>query len=174
MSKKLNGLPNNLAESFFSSLKYDNGGYMADWLVAIAQKHTVNEVRLDVIHQSATPSVFNVKPVTLGLGSLKYVISSELEANHLPLDFIAEAALDVKFNIPYYSKKVIHVFPWVIDKDGKKYEHGRLIFSSTETDFKIDKPPLVLHKSKLNKKAVWLVSVLVILIMGSIGYFVSH
>jgi hypothetical protein len=65
MAKKLNGLPNNLAESFFSGLKYTNGGYMADWLVAIAKKHNVSEVRLDIIDKSASLAVFNIEPINL-------------------------------------------------------------------------------------------------------------
>jgi hypothetical protein len=66
----------------------------------------------------------------------------------------------------------MHVYPWVIDKEGKKYEHGRLIFSATETSFILEKP--LNTQKRANKKSSWFIIVLVILILEIINHFTPY
>lgn len=54
-TNNLNGLPNNLAMSYLSTLSYYKGGYMVDWLVHVGKIEGVTSLEiyiLSYIHKS--------------------------------------------------------------------------------------------------------------------------
>ena len=53
--KLLNGLPNDLVDSFFSTLRYWEKGYMSDWFVNSSIDLNVKKVHIDILNKQITP-----------------------------------------------------------------------------------------------------------------------
>jgi hypothetical protein len=122
MTRKLNGLPHNIADSFFSTLKFYDKGYMADWLMNAAEQFKVTDVTLDVLNATVTPASMNIKPLRRTLPSLRYVIDSELTANGLSKDFITEAKMFVHFDDSSFKQRLFYCKTIVKDREGQQYE----------------------------------------------------
>lgn len=133
--KNLNGLPHNLTKSFFGTERYYKCGYMADWLLNAARKLQLTEATIDILNQTIQPSELNLYPLTINLKDLPLIIDKELKANGFPSDFITEAKIRVEFLNPNTHSKTICCFPTLTDKEGHKYEPGRIIEDAYEDKF---------------------------------------
>lgn len=144
MSKKLNGLPHNIADSFFSSLRYymespTRKGYMADWVLNAAETFNVREIKLDVKQHKIVPAIMSIAALRRNLKSADFVIESELKANGLKKDFITEAEMIIKLDDTSFKKRFFYCTTVVFDKEGKRYEHS-LPVSATEKPFNVSPP----------------------------------
>ena len=133
--KNLNGLPRNLVDSYFGTLRYYKCGYMADWLVYAAKRIQKQEATLDILTATIDPPELNLYPLQIHLKDLNTIIQKELKQNQFPPDFIIEAKIKVQFFIDTRSPKLFYCFPTLIDKEGHKYEPGKILESAYEKDF---------------------------------------
>ena len=119
--KNLNGLPNNLAASYLSTLGYYHGGYMADWINYIARNKNIGKITVDILNKKVEPKEAQIKPLLAHLDKLKGIIYKELENNGFEKSFVTKAVLE--FEIPIESKvRTVNCYPRLIDKNGKMYD----------------------------------------------------
>ena len=84
---------------------------------------------------SFTPTELNIHPLTLNAKDLKAIIEKELSANGFDTAFIKEAVIDFQFPGPKVYGTTFYCFPYLVDKDGKRYEAGRIIEEGLEPEF---------------------------------------
>jgi hypothetical protein len=108
---------------------------MGDWLLNAARKLNLTKASLNVLQASFTPTELNIHPLTLNANTLKEIIDKELLANGFDTDFIKEAHIDFEFPDPRLYRTTIYCFPYLIDKDGRRYESGRVIAEGLEPNF---------------------------------------
>jgi hypothetical protein len=167
MSKKLNGLPHNIAESFFSSMRYYRGGYMADWVLNAAQKFKVREIKLDVKQKTIMPAQMNIPALRRNLKTSDFVIVSELKANGFESDFISEAEMIIKLDEASFQNRSFFCTAVVIDKEGERYEDS-ISVSATEKPFDV---------FIINKKHIVIILCSIILLMvciRAVNWFTSN
>jgi hypothetical protein len=133
--KNLNGVPHNITQSFFGTERYYSCGYMGDWLLNAARRLNLTKASLNVLQGSFTPTELNIHPLTLNARTLKEIIDKELLANGFEKEFIKEAHIDFQFPDPGLYRTTIYCFPYLIDKDGRRYESGRVIAEGLEPNF---------------------------------------
>jgi hypothetical protein len=133
--RNLNGLPHNFTQSFFSTLRYYNGGYMGDWLLNAARQLNLQNATLDILSASFSPPELNLHPLTFHANGLKQIIDSELLANGFETDFITEAHIDFQFPDARLFRTTIYCYPYMVDKEGRRYEAGRIIAEGLEPNF---------------------------------------
>lgn len=133
--KNLNSIPHNITKSFFGTERYYNGGYMGDWLLNAAKQLRLTKASLDVLNVSFTPTQLNIRPLILNANDLKTIIDKELLANGFGTNFIKEAVINFQFPDPMIYRSTFYCFPYLIDKDGKRYEAGRIIEEGLEPEF---------------------------------------
>lgn len=133
--KNLNGLPHNLTKSFFGTKRYYKCGYMGDWLLNAARTLKLTEATIDILNHTIHPAELNLYPLTANLKDLPFIIQKELKANAFPSDYITEAKIHIKFLNPNTHSKTIYCFPILTDREGHKYEPGRIIEEAYEDKF---------------------------------------
>jgi hypothetical protein len=133
--RNLNGIPHNITQSFFGTERYYSCGYMGDWLLNAARQLNLTKASLNVLQASFSPAELNIHPLTLNAKTLKEIIDKELLANGFDTDFIAEAHIDFQFPDPRLYRTTIYCFPYLIDKDGRRYEAGRVMAEGLEPNF---------------------------------------
>ena len=133
--KNLNGLPHNLTKSYFGTKRYYKCGYMTDWLINAATKLQLNEATIDILNQTIDPIELNLYPLKANLKDLPIIINKELKANGFPEDFVIEAKIRVEFLNHNAHSQTIHCFPTLTDREGHKYESGRIIEDAYEAKF---------------------------------------
>lgn len=133
--KNLNGIPHNITKSFFGTERYYNGGYMGDWLLNAAKKLHLSNASLDVFQASFMPKQLNLRPLILNAQDLKGIINKELEANGFNQDFIKEAVIDFQFPDSEIPNTSFYCFAYLVDKDGNRYESGRIMEEGLELGF---------------------------------------
>ncbi len=121
-TKKINGLPNNLVQQFFSTLFYYDKGYMADWIWHTATKNNVDTVDIDIINETVTPTSVQIKPIVSQLPLLRQTIQVVLTSNDFPADFIVKANLHIKLSKGSKTNRVLEVNGIAVDKNGKVYQ----------------------------------------------------
>ena len=133
--RNLNGLPHNLTKSYFGTERYYKCGYMADWLLNAARRLQLTEATFDILNQTIHPTELNLYPLAINLKDLPIIIGKELKANGFPPDFIADAKIRFEFLNPNTRSKTIYCFPILVDREGHKYESGRIIEEAYEDPF---------------------------------------
>lgn len=133
--RSLNGLPHNITKSFFGTNRYYGNAYMADWLLNAARKLQLSNASLNILTGNFAPLELNIMPLAYHAKLLKEIIDKELKANEFEPDFIVKAQIDFQFLSPNIFKKGIYCFPFLIDKEGRRYESGRIIAESFEPEF---------------------------------------
>lgn len=120
-TKKLNGLPNNLVQQFFSTLFHYDVGYMADWILHAARQNNVDSADIDIINKKVTPTSLEIKPILTYLGQSQATIDAVLKSNDFPPDFITKANFYI--DIPKDPKNhFLKVKCITVDKNNKIYE----------------------------------------------------
>lgn len=133
--RNLNGLPHNLTKSFFGTERYYMCGYMADWILNAARRLSLSEATIDILKEEITPKKLNLHPLLINIKDLKPIIQKELLANGFTTDFIVEAKIRIEFLNPNTHNRTIYCYPYLVDKDGHKYEPGRIIEDAFEDNF---------------------------------------
>jgi len=121
-TRNLNGIPESLAASYLSTLKYYRKGYMADWLNSVASKMKIYDIKIDLLNDSIHPKECQIKPLLAWNENLRDIIYKTLINNKFEPNFINRAEL--KFEIR--SKKsipnnIVNCYPELEDKNGKIY-----------------------------------------------------
>jgi hypothetical protein len=83
--RNINGLPHNLTKSYFGTLRYYGGGYMADWLLNAAIHLRVNSVTLDIINSTIDPKEMEKLPLMYHLKDLKKIIEKNYRKTALKM-----------------------------------------------------------------------------------------
>jgi hypothetical protein len=133
--KKLNGIPHNLTKSFFGTERYYGHGYMGDWLLNAARQLQLKEASLNVLESTFQPESLNIHPLTFHAKSLRMILERELVANGFELDFIKHAVINFQFPNSTLYARTFYCFPFLIDKDGRRYETQRMVESAWEPSF---------------------------------------
>lgn len=129
--KALNGLPNNLVQMYFSTHAYYGNGYMPDHLWDVAARTGILEARIDVLSSNIEPADFSKPAVISYLTTLRQHISSELQRNGFPSDYIAEAYIDIFISKKHQAQRLLTGTGTIITKEGRTIK-GKTI---TETAF---------------------------------------
>lgn len=108
---------------------------MGDWLLNAARQLNLRQASLNVLQASFTPTELNIHPLTLNAKTLKQIIDKELVTNGFATDFIKEAHIDFQFPDQRLYRTTIYCFPYLIDKDDKRYESGKIIAEGLEPNF---------------------------------------
>ncbi|OWP62229.1 hypothetical protein CDA63_15090 [Hymenobacter amundsenii] len=108
---------------------------MADWLLNAARKLNLDKASLNILTATFEPVELNTSPLIHNARSLKEIIDKELLAIGFEKGFIAEAHIDFQFLNPNIFRKGIYCFPYLIDKEGRRYDSGRIIAESYEPEF---------------------------------------
>lgn len=120
--RNLNGLPNNLAKSYLSTLYYYDGGYMGDWIYYLAIKYDCKEIVIDILNKSIEPKVTEVKPLILFIDYQQEIIEREVSTNGFGQGFIRKAEL--RFQIQPEETNpdpVVCCYPRLEDDNGRVY-----------------------------------------------------
>ncbi|MDR3712854.1 MAG: hypothetical protein P4L51_08565 [Puia sp.] len=133
--RNLNGIPHNITQSFFGTERYYSRGYMGDWLLNAARKLSLRKASLNVLDATFQPEELNIRPLVFHAKTLKDIIDKELSANGFPTDFIAEAHIDFQFPDQALYGRTIYCLPYLIDKDGRRYQSARIIAGGFEPNF---------------------------------------
>lgn len=133
--KNLKGIPHNITKSFFSSLRYYSRGYMADWLVHAATKENVQKGYIDIFQQEIVPATLNLSIFQSHIKDLRRIIETELSNNGFSVDFLVEAKIELEFPSYNGTTRAIYCYPYIVDKEGKRYSAGRLIEYAYEDTF---------------------------------------
>jgi hypothetical protein len=134
-TRNLRGLPHNMAKSFFGTMRYQQGGYMADHLVAAAERENVDKGHLDVFAGRVFPVSLHLPVFEPHIKDLRWIIEAELLNNGFPTDFVVEAKIELEFPGGSGITKPLYCYPYIIDKEGKRYAPGRLIEYAYEVGF---------------------------------------
>ena len=125
--KNLKGIPHNFTKSFFGTERYYSKGYMGDWLSNAATRLNLSTARLDVLTGTFSPKELNLYPLNLNAKELKSILEKELLANGFANDFISEAIINFQFSQQTVNKRTIYCFPYMVDKDNRRYEADKII-----------------------------------------------
>lgn len=120
--KLLNGIPNSLAQRYFSTLFYYNGAYMPDWIFAVAEYKKVSEFEIDILNNKVYPEELKILQLLVHLEKLRDQVIRDSIRNGFPGDFFVEAKF--KIEIPKNLKvlKVVNCKCVMTDKEGRSYE----------------------------------------------------
>jgi hypothetical protein len=108
---------------------------MGDWLINAARRLNLKKASLNVLTATFTPQELNIRPLIMNAATLREIVDKELLGNGFPTDFIVQAHIDFKFPDARLYRTTIYCFPYLIDKEGKRYESGRIIGEGLEPDF---------------------------------------
>lgn len=146
--KKINGIPNNLIQQYFSTLLYWNGGYMADWIWNASIEKGITEIEIDILNKSVIPISLNIKQITTYLDRLKSTIDKELIINGFQSDFIVSAKMDIHVSSIFQLQKLLTCTATLIDKDQRIYKSKTHTEKSYENSFIVFKEPITQKVSK--------------------------
>jgi hypothetical protein len=103
---------------------------MADWLLNAGRRLQLTGATIDILKERIEPEELNLYPLLINIKELKPIIEREVISNGFPADFIVEAKIRIEFLDPVTYKRTIYCYPYLIDKDGCRYEPGRIIESA--------------------------------------------
>jgi len=137
MSKRrnLNGLPHNLTKSYFSTLRYYESGYMADWLLNAARNLRVDKVTLDILNSTIDPADMEKLPLLYHLKDLKNILDKELSKNGFAENYIISAKIKVEIPGNSIYSRTLYCYPELIDIDGNYYKIERMVEQAYEKPF---------------------------------------
>ena len=94
--KLLNGLPNDLISSFFSTLKYWGKGYMVDWLVNAGIELNIKTIKIDILNKQIIPKELEIKPLLYHINELEGIILKVSQHAGFGENFIRQATFEIK------------------------------------------------------------------------------
>ena len=108
---------------------------MGDWLLNAARHLNLRKASLNILSATFSPVQLNIHPLVMNAKSLKEIIDKELMANGFEPDFIQEAGINFQFPDPNLYRTTIYCFPYLVDKEGKRYETVRILEEGLEPNF---------------------------------------
>jgi len=108
-------------------MRFSEGMYMADWLIKVANYNKIQKGVLDVFAECIFPEELNLGVFIPHIKDLKEIILKELERNDFSDDFIVKAVIELEFQIQFGQTRAINCYPFMVDKEGRKYEGGRIV-----------------------------------------------
>ncbi len=142
----INGLPHNLVQSFFSTLRYWEKGYMTDWIVNASIELNVTKIQIDLLKKEITPKDLEIKPIMYNIEELDMIIEKSLSYAGLTRNYIKQAYFEIEILDNYYLKcKTI-----LLSEDDKIYTTKDYIEKSYER-FK------VINLSSFDKLNDWII-----------------
>lgn len=127
-SKLLNGLPHDLVQSFFGTIRYFHKGYLSDWIVNGAIELNVNYVEIDIVNKEILPKELEVDALMVNLKDLDTIIDSVTEHAGFDRSYIKEA----KFKVNIKSDRYIECDTVLVDSSGKEYKAKKYYEKSFE------------------------------------------
>ena len=119
--KNLNGLPNNLVQSYFSTLKYYDRGYMPCWIWKRATELGIHELEIDILSKTTIPKAMKTKPITTHLDELKKMIVETLTENQFSINYIVDAKFKIWLSKQDIALNQITCQCILEDINGRKY-----------------------------------------------------
>ena len=119
--RNLNGLPNGLVQSYFSTLNYYDKGYMPCWIWKKAIEFGVYEFEIDVLNKTTAPMKMNSKPIIMYLDDLKEIIIKTLKSNQFDKNYIVSARLKIQISKQDVALSQVSCQGILEDKEGRIY-----------------------------------------------------
>ena len=119
--RNLKGLPNILTQSYFSLECFYDKGFMADWIMLIANSKGIREVEIDIFREEVSPVELQINPLLYYLPKLRGIIHKTLESTGFEKDFITKAIFDIYVSQKYKALRLLTCQCTIQDKDGRKY-----------------------------------------------------
>ena len=113
--KLINGLPHDLVQSFFSTLRYWEKGYMSDWIVNASVELKINKIRIDINNKVVEPKEIEITPILYHINELERTIEKVILNAGLTRDFIRQAY----FEIDILEDRFLRCKTIVIAENGK-------------------------------------------------------
>jgi len=130
--KQLNGLPNDLADSFFSTLRYWEKGYMSDWIVNATIELKVEKIQIDILNNQIKPKELEIKPILHNVDELKGIINRVTKHAGFESDFIKQAVFDIEI----YKTRQLKCKTTLIGEYGEIFDSKDYVEKSYE-EFKV-------------------------------------
>jgi hypothetical protein len=127
-TKMLNSLSNNLAQSYFSTNNYYDGGYMCDWLVNKAYALNVDKIKIDILKKEICPIEFMIKPLLINLDSLFDITKHTLKSLDFNPDFIKEVIFEIEID----NNRWMTCYHYSVDINNRKYSSKKYVERSEE------------------------------------------
>lgn len=124
----INGLPHDLVQSFFSTLRYWEKGYMSDWIVNAAIGLKINKIKIDIINKTINPSEIEIRPILYNINELEKIIDKAVLHAGLTRDFIKQA----DFEIDIFDNRWLKCKTTVIAENGKIFQTKDYVEQSYE------------------------------------------
>jgi len=124
----INGLPHDLVQLFFSTLRYWEKGYMSDWIVNAAIGLKINKIKIDLINKTINPSEIEIRPILYSINELEKIIDKAVLHAGLTRDFIKQA----DFEIDIFDNRWLKCKTTVIAANGKIYQTKDYVEQSYE------------------------------------------
>ncbi|QHT69506.1 hypothetical protein GXP67_24095 [Rhodocytophaga rosea] len=119
--RNLNGLPNILTQSYFSAMCYYDKGFMADWIILMANSKGIRDVEIDIFREEVKPIELQVLPMLYYLPKMREIIIKTLESTGFEKDFITEAVFDIYVSQKYRALRLLTCQCTIQDKEGHRY-----------------------------------------------------
>ena len=130
--RQLNGLPNDLVYSFFSTLRYWEKGYMCDWIVNASIDLKVENIQIDILSKQITPKELEIKPILYHISGLENIIKKVTKHAGFDPDFIKQAVFDIEI----YRNRQLKCKSILIGENGEVFNSKDYIEESFE-EFKV-------------------------------------
>ncbi|MFM2291921.1 MAG: hypothetical protein RIS29_1734 [Bacteroidota bacterium] len=130
--KLLNGLPNDLLESFFSPIRYWEKGYMSDWIVNSCVELKVTNVHIDLLNKRITPKELEIQAILCNVSGLDTIIYKVAKHAGFEPDFIEQAVFDIEI----YSNRGLKCRATLIGKNGEIFS-SKDYFEKSHEEFKV-------------------------------------
>jgi hypothetical protein len=122
-TKRLNGLPNSIGQSYLSTLKYYHKGYMADWLSSVALQTKQFEIEIDIFSDIVTPNNCQIKALIAWNCEFRELIKKVLTKEGFEENFITEAKMKFQIRSRKGQNNIIKCEVLLKDKNGKLYSN---------------------------------------------------
>ena len=120
-TKRLNGLPNSIGQSYLSTLKYYHKGYMADWLNSVALQTKQFEIEIDIFSDLVTPNDCQLKALVAWNQEFRELIKKVIEKEGFEETFIREAKMKFLIRSREGQNNIIKCQVTLKDKNDKLY-----------------------------------------------------
>lgn len=120
-TKRLNGLPNSIGQSYLSTLKYYHKGYMADWLNSLALKTKQFEIEVDILNDKVSPIECQIKALMAWNDEFRKLIKKVINQEGFEETFINEAKMKFQIRSKKGQNNIVKCEVLLKDINGKSY-----------------------------------------------------
>lgn len=147
-TKRIKGIPGNLANSYLSTYGHYYGGYMADWINYLTRLNNVERIEIDILNKTILPAHLETPALLIDLTKLQGILEHELNNIGFEMSFIQKAVM--KFEVPIHDlrARAVYCTPFLVDVNGKIYKPKRRVVDIAYDD---DFPGNVTSPEVLNR-----------------------